>query len=65
MGNILTAAKVKKLPPGTDIRIVNDETGDYGLVWIIKNGRKKMLKGIATVHEIIDRDGWHYELEED
>lgn len=65
MGKILTAAKVRKLPVGTDIRIVNDASGKYGLTWVIKAGRKKMLKGVASLHEIKDYEGFHFELEED
>lgn len=60
----LTAEKVKRLPVGTDEIIVNEKTGSRGLLWIIKHGRKKMLRGIVTLHEIKDREGWHYEIEE-
>lgn len=61
---VLTAAKVKRLPVGTDVTVVNEETGQTGRLWIIKNGRKKMLRGIVTTHEIKDLEGWHYEIEE-
>lgn len=61
---VLTAAKVKRLPVGTDVIIVNEKTGSRGMLWIIKRGRKKMLRGIVTLHEIKDREGWHYEIEE-
>ena len=59
----LTAAQVKKLPVGTDVRIVRESTGQTGLLWVVKSGRKKMLRGVATkrLHEIKDRQGWHYE----
>lgn len=60
----LTAEKVKRLPPGTDVNIVNERDGSVGHMWIIKSGRKKLLRGILSTHEIIDRPGWHYEIEE-
>ena len=60
---ILTAAQVKKLPVGTDVRLVRESTGRTGLLWVVKSGRKKMLRGVVTghLHEIKDRQGWHYE----
>lgn len=58
----VSATKVKKLPVMTDVKIVNDKTHDFGIMWIIKCGRKKILKGIYTTQEIKDRDGWHYEV---
>lgn len=61
MGKILTADQVKKLPVGTDIIIVREGTGQTGMTWIVKVGRKKMLRGVAATHEIKDRPGWHYE----
>ena len=60
----LTAAKVKSLEPGTDVILVNDKTGSRGRLWVIKSGRKKMLRGILTSFEIRDREGWHYEIAE-
>ena len=59
----LTAAQVKKLPVGTDVRLVRESTGQTGLLWVVKSGRKKMLRGVVTghLHEIKDRQGWHYE----
>ena len=64
MAKILDAKKVKKLPVGTDVRVVQESTGKTGMLWVVKSGRKKMLKGIAGIHEIKDRAGWHYELPE-
>lgn len=61
---VLTAEKVKKLPPGTDVFTVKDETGERGRLWIIKSGRKKLLKGILKSYEIKERPGWHYEVAE-
>lgn len=60
----LTAAKVKKLPVSTDVWIVNEATGEKGMMWVVQKGRKKILKGIYMEHEIRDYDGWHYEVEE-
>lgn len=59
----LSADKVKKLPVGTDVIFVNDQTGEKGRLWIVKSGRKKVLRGVLTQHEIKDRPGWHYEVE--
>ena len=61
MGKVLTAQKVKKLPVGTDVILVRDGTGKSGKLWVIKSGRKKMLRGVMGIHEIADRPGWHYE----
>ncbi len=60
----LTAGNVKRLQPGTDVFLVEEKTGHRGRMWIIKSGRKKLLRGILSTHEIIDRPGWHYEIEE-
>jgi len=59
----LTAAQVKKLPVGTDVRLVRESTGRTGLLRVVKSGRRKMLRGVVTdhLHEIKDRQGWHYE----
>lgn len=46
---ILTAEKVKRLPPGTDVILVNEQTGSRGRLWIIKSGRRKMLRGNKRV----------------
>ncbi len=62
---ILTAKQVKRLPLGTDVYLVNDKTGSRGSLWVIQNGRKKMLRGIINVHEIKDMEGWHYEIKEE
>lgn len=61
MGRILTAEQVKRLPVGTDIILVREGTGQTGMLWVVKVGRKKMLRGVAATHEIVDRPGWHYE----
>ena len=59
---ILTAEQVKKLPVGTDIKIVHNSTGRYSLGYIVKSGRKKMLKKpLMDPVMIIDRVGYHYE----
>lgn len=63
MRKTLTAEQLKKLPAGTDVLLVRESTGQVGRLWIVKNGRKKKLKGIMTEHEIRDRAGWHYEVE--
>ena len=61
----VTAKQVKRLEPGTDVYLVNDKTGQRGSMWVIQNGRKKMLRGIINVMEIKDKKGWHYEIEEE
>ena len=59
---ILSADQVKRLPVGTDIKIVQNSTGRYSLSYIVKSGRKKMLKKpLFDPDVIIDRVGYHYE----
>lgn len=61
---ILTAEKVKRLEPGTDIFAVNEATGERGRLRIIKSGRKKILQGVFARYEIRDLPGTHYEVED-
>lgn len=61
----VNAKQVKRLPLGTDVFLVNDKTGQRGSMWVIQNGRKKMLRGIINVMEIKDKEGWHYEIKEE
>jgi len=63
MKKILTADKVKKLPVGTDVYLVKDGTDLRGMLWIVKSGRKKLLKGLTSELEIKDKPGWHYEVD--
>lgn len=63
MTKTLTAAQVKKLPVSTDVLHVQESTGKHARLWIIKSGRKKMLKGVYAEYDIADRPGWHYEVE--
>ena len=65
MGKTLSAEQVKKLPEGTDVLVVNDKTGSVGRYWIVKSGRKKILRSIIVTLEIKGREGWHYELAEE
>lgn len=63
---ILTAEQVKRLPVGTDIKIVHNSTGRYILSHIVKSGRKKMLKKpLMDPVAITDRQGYHYERAEE
>lgn len=63
---ILTAEQVKRLPVGTDIKIVHNSTGSYIFSYIVKSGRKKMLKRpLFDPDVIIDRVGYHYERVEE
>ena len=48
----LTAKQVKRLEPGTYVHRVNEKTGKRSGLWVIKSGRKKVLRGILNVHEI-------------
>ena len=58
----LTAEQVKRLPVGTDVRIVQNDTGKYELGYIIKSGKRKMLKCLLLDPVVIvDRAGFHYE----
>ena len=65
MGKILSAKEVKKLPIDTGVMLIDEKTGKAGRLWIMKSGRKKVLRGIITTHEIKDRYGQHYELPEE
>lgn len=58
----LTAEQVKRLPVGTDARIVRNDTETYELGYIIKSGKRKMLKRpLLDPVVIVDRVGFHYE----
>lgn len=62
---VLSAEKVKKLPVGTDVYLVNDTTGEKGRFWVFRCGIHKMLKGVLTNEpiRIRDLDGMHFEVE--
>lgn len=62
---IVTAEKLKRLPEGTVVLQVDEKSGKAARLWIVKSGRKKVLRGIITQFNIKDRDGWHYEIEEE
>ena len=62
MIKILTADKVRRLPVGTDVRIVREADGSSGMMWVTKTGNRKVLKGVVAMHEIVDMPGWHYEI---
>lgn len=59
---VVTAAQLKKLPEGTTVHLVHGE--QKGILTLVKCGRKKMLRGYYALHEIKDRSGWRYEVEE-
>ena len=61
----LTAKQVKRLEPGTDVFRVDDATGRRARLYVIKSGRKKMLKMplLDRMHEIADIPGLYYEVE--
>ena len=62
----LTAEQVKRLPVGTDVRIVQNDTGKYELGYIVKSGKRKMLKcPLLDPVVIVDRVGFHYEVEDE
>ena len=60
----MTAEKVKRLPVGTDVFLIQESTGRWAKLLVIKSGRKKMLKGAYSLQDIADRPGWHYEVED-
>jgi len=64
MGKTITAEKVKKLPVGTEVLVVQDGTERTVLMKVAGYYKKKMLKGPTAVHEIRDKVGWHYEVTE-
>lgn len=61
---VLTAEKVKRLKPGTDVFVVNEATGERGMLRIVKSGREKVLQGVFARYEIRDLPGTHYEVED-
>jgi hypothetical protein len=64
--NTLTAEQVKRLPVGKDVRIVQNDTGKYELGYIVKSGKRKMLKfPLLDPVVIVDRVGYHYERVKD
>lgn len=65
MGKVLSAEQVKKLPLGTVVNWVDEKSGKAARLWIVKSGRKKVLRGIITQFNIKDREGCHYEIEEE
>ena len=64
MSKILSVDQVKKLPVWTSIRIVDEKTGRSGIVWVVKSGNRKMLKGVYATMKIEYRHGFHYEAME-
>lgn len=60
----ISADQVKKLPVETDVYIVQESTGRSGKMWIVKSGRSKILKGVYSEQKILERPGWHYEVDE-
>ena len=62
----LTADKVKRLAPGTDVFLVDEDTGRKGRGFVLQKGRKKVLHWVLSNRDmkIEDRPGWHYEVEE-
>jgi hypothetical protein len=62
----VSASQVKRLPIGTTVYLVHDATGESGTLWIVKSGRKKLLKGILDItHEIAELPCLHYEIEKE
>ena len=60
----LTAEQVKRLPVGTDVRIVQNAMGTYELGYIVKSGKRKMIKKLLLDPvAIVDRMGYHYEVD--
>ena len=59
---VVTAAQLKKLPEGMTVHLIHGEKKE--LLTLVKSGRKKMLRGSLALHEIKDRPGWRYEVEE-
>ena len=58
----LTAEQVKRLRVGKNVRIVQNDTGKYVLGYIVKSGKRKMLKfPLLGPVAIVDRVGFHYE----
>ena len=62
----ISLAKLKALPPGTDVYYVNEQTGESGRFWIVKSFKRKILKSIYTeqkISDIVEKPGYHFEVE--
>lgn len=54
---------VRKMPPGTEIRIVSRETGTSNSAWVTERGKETVLMDAQHyVSEIAEREGFHYEV---
>ena len=64
----ISAAKVKKLPPSTDVWVVDEKTGYSKRLFVIKYGKGVRLLqtfgGSVITITIKDMPGYHYEVEE-
>ena len=62
----ISAAKVKKLPPSTDVWVVDEKTGYSKRLFVIKYGKGVRLLRVFgdQVITIKDTPGYHYEVEE-
>lgn len=62
----ISAAKVKKLPPSTDVWVVDEKTGYSKRLFVIKYGKGvRLLQAFGgPVVTIKDTPGYHYEIEE-
>lgn len=62
----ISLAKLKTLPPGTDVYYVEEATGNAGRFWIVKSFKRKLLKSIYTeqkLSDIVEKPGYHFEVE--
>lgn len=60
----LTVSEVKHLEPGMTVWISRDEKQEKHQFVLVEFGDELRLKDGAKYLAIIDRPGWHYEVEE-
>ena len=65
----ISAAKVKKLPPSTDVWVVDEKTGYSKRLFVIKYGKGvRLLQAFGVIPgpviTIKDTPGYHYEVNE-
>ena len=61
----ISAAKVKKLPPSTDVWAVDEKTGYSQRLFLVRYRNKLRLKSAFCdwIKTIKDTPGYHYEVE--
>ena len=60
----ITSDQIKKLTPGTEVRVVNHKTGMTCVLWVAeKDGEKILIDTQQYVWKIRETEGFHYEVD--